>query len=244
MSTRTRRSSGVAIGVVYALTAIVTIAFTTHHVRPLFEGFTPPPPYHWVDPPKDFEAGNLKPTTKNDTADLTPSGSPQISTGTTDAQLTLNLAAGAIPTHGDDTTIAVKIQPLAPSALAAPPQDLAADGNAYRVTLTFEPSGEAVPPFTKPGNIFLVTPEPASELLFSDDGKTWSELEVQPTGRSDTIAAPFASSGYYLAAKVPTASTSSGGSSNTGRIVLVSAITIVLALALVLVPQAIRRRRS
>ena len=88
----------------------------------------------------------------------------------------------------------------------------------------------------------LVTPDPASELLFSSNGKSWSQLEVQPTGRSDTIAAPFASTGYYLAAKVPTASVG-GSSSNTGRIVLIAVITVALALALALVPQLLRRRR-
>jgi hypothetical protein len=238
-----RRTTGIAIAAAYVVTAIITIAVTTHHVRPLFEGFTPPPPYHWVDPPDDFKAGNLQPTPKTDSSDLTPTGSQQISTGTDDAQLTLNIAAGAIPSHGTDTTIEIKIKPLAPKTLGAVPVDLAADGNAYKVSLAYTPSRTAVPPLAEPGNVFLVTPHPASELLFSTDGKSWSQLDIQPTGRSDTIAAAFARSGYYLAAMVPTASTSSGGTSDTGRIVLVAAITVVLALALVFVPQVIRRRR-
>jgi hypothetical protein len=206
-----------------------------------------PGEYNWVDPPPDVDADGHAPTTKVATVALLPTGSPEISTATDDGQLTLGVAAGAIPAHGTDSGLSVTIEPLAPSTLAAAPAGLESDGNAYRVTVSYLPSKTDVAPVAKTGSIVLLTPHPAAELLFSRDGQSWRELEIEPTGRSDTIAARFSRSGYYLAASVSTTnttttgSTSSDGSSDTGLIVVV-VITTALALGLVLA--WLRRRRG
>src|SRR5437879_13574978 len=72
MTRTSRRSLGITIGALYALTAVLTVAFTPHHVRPLFEGFTPPPPYQWVDPPGEFKAGHASPQPKTSAFPLLP----------------------------------------------------------------------------------------------------------------------------------------------------------------------------
>ncbi len=40
----------------------VTVGLRDDHVRPLYDGFTPPPSYRWVEPPSFFSSGNVKPT--------------------------------------------------------------------------------------------------------------------------------------------------------------------------------------
>ena len=55
------RPSAVAVGAalvaLYVATVVGTMSFG-HHVRPLFEGIGPPPPYRWVHPPPGFASGN------------------------------------------------------------------------------------------------------------------------------------------------------------------------------------------
>src|SRR5947209_20633268 len=52
---------GAALVALYLAAAALTLPGPLG-LRPLFDGFSGPPPYRWVSPPKELAAGNQKPT--------------------------------------------------------------------------------------------------------------------------------------------------------------------------------------
>jgi hypothetical protein len=241
---RRRLAVGVAVGALYALVAIVTIQARDSHVRPLFEGIGPTTPYQWVNPPKAFAAGNIKPHPNDAQVALGPSGNPPASPGSTDGQVVLNLAEGSLPPHPPDDHVTVKLTPLDPATLAKAPAGLRPNGNAYKLEFLYAPSGEATSALTKPGNVILTVPEPAQGLLFSPDGQAWQKLESQNIGGVGTVGSPFTQAGYYLGATSSFTAPPGGsgdGSSDAGAIVLVGVITVALAFGLGFGPALLRR---
>jgi len=241
---RRRLAVGAAIGALYALVAVVTIQSSDSHVRPLFEGIGPHAPYQWVNPPKAFEAGNVKPRANDSPVSLGPTGSPQAGAASTDGQILLNLPEGAFPPHLPDDKVIVRLTPIDPAKLARPPDELRSNGNAYKVEFSNQPSGQAVNAVAKPGNIILTVPEPAQGLLFSPDGQAWQKLESQETGGVGTVGGPFTEAGYYLGATSSfTDPPGEGGddSSSIGGIVVVGVLTVALAFLLGFGPAVLRR---
>jgi hypothetical protein len=231
---------GAAALAAYVIVAVATVRLTDHHVRPLFEGIGPAPPYQWVDPPREFASGNVKPHAVEREVVLVPIGSPLTSISSGDAQVVVNLPDGAVPPREGDTAVVVTFEPLAPTTLAPPPPGLRADGNAYRVAFAYKPSGQAVATVAKPGNIVMGLPEPGETLLWSADGKRWERVATQPVGGPTTLGTRFERAGYYLGAAAPT---TEGKESSTGRIIAVIAIVVGVALALGFGPVLVRRWR-
>jgi hypothetical protein len=239
----TRRGRvGIVIAVAYVLTTAATLQLTTHRIRPLYEGFTPPPPYNWVNPPSEFRAGNQKPPSITGSVRLTPTGSAQGAVNTDDAQLSLNLPAGAFAAHPPDVSVAIRITPLDPAGLGPLPPGLVADGNAYRVEATYTPSNKASGTLAKPGDIFLTVPQRAISMLFSPDGKAWQGFPTGDGATSTSAAATFDRPGYFLAASPP-GTAPAGNSSDTARIVLIALLTVTIAVGLILGPRTWRRLR-
>jgi hypothetical protein len=232
---------GAAVLAAYVIAAVATVRLTDHHVRPLFEGIGPAPPYQWVDPPPEFASGNVKPHAVVRELPLTAIGSGLTSISSGDAQLVVNIPDGAVPPKPGDTSVTVGFEPLAPNQLAPAPVGLRADGNVYRVTLTYKPSAQTLDAVAKPGNIVMAVPEPGVALLWSADGKQWERLATQPVGGPTTLGARFERAGYYLGAAEPT---TEGKPSSAGRIIAVIAIVVAVALALGLGPVLVRRMRQ
>ena len=235
--------TGVAAVAVYVVAVVATLGLTgsTHRVRPLFEGFTPPPPYQWVKPPAEFKAGNQKPKGSTTEIAMGADGSLENGVNSQDGQFLINLPANAIPAHGTDTKVVARMTPLDPATLGPVLSGLRPDGNAYRLQLTYQPSGTAAPPLAKPGNVILTTPDPTAILLFSPDGKTWERLQAQPVG-AGTVGGQLKEAGYYLGAETGTAAPKSNGS-GTGRTLLVAGVTALLAVGLFFGPMIGRRLR-
>jgi hypothetical protein len=231
---------GAAVLAVYVVAAVATVRLTDHHVRPLFEGIGPAPAYQWIEPPEQFAAGNVKPHAVVRELPLSASGSGLTSLSSGDAQVVVNIPDGAIPPRPGDTTIAVTFAPSAPSGLGPPPAGVRADGNVYRVTLTYKPSGQAIDAVAKPGNIVMGLPEPGVALLYSADGRRWERLATQQVGGPTTLGTRFEKAGYYMGAAAPT---SKSGGSSVGTIVLVAGIVVALALGVGLGPVLVRRMR-
>src|SRR5205807_1619815 len=83
-------------------------------VRPLFDGFIPPPPYHWVSPPADFAAANQKPTSATDTITFDATGmSKLLRTGSDDAQIGLTFDVSIVPSVAGATGVAIEPAPIA-----------------------------------------------------------------------------------------------------------------------------------
>jgi hypothetical protein len=245
-TSRTRSLAlGAALALAYLAVALLTPRITGHHVRPLFEGFTPPPPYRWVNPPKEFAVGNQPPQPSSTDIDLGPTGSGPSGATSEDNQIVLNIPAGGIPPHPPDTKAIVKVTPFDPAKLGPLPNALRPDGNAYRVEMNYA-SGAPIPALAVPGNCFLIVPNPSTDIAFSVDGRTWELLGEQHIGGSSVnVGTKFEKAGYYLGAtnlNVAGSAPKKKGTS-TAAIALVIAGVVVLALVVGLAPRLFRRRR-
>jgi hypothetical protein len=233
-----------ALGV-YLAVAVATLALAGRPVLPLFEGVGPPPRYQWVNPPPGFAAGNTKP--KPSTVEI-PFGGPK-SLGASvspDGQFVVNLGVGDFAPHDRDSAVRVVITPLDPATLGPVPLGLAADGNAYRVQLTYQPSATPLDSLAQPGDVFVTAPIPAQALLYSPDGQTWSNLASQIGGGTSAVAAMFSRPGWYLVGASPTAVAPRRPGLGLGTVVialLVAGLAVVLAVA-PLGLLVVRRRRS
>ena len=235
---------GLGLTIAYVLVCITTLRVTGHDVRPLFEGIGPDSPYRWVKPPKEFAAGNVKPTTSSTDVALDATGSQSAGLLSSDSQMVVNLDAGAVPARPGDDHVTATFVPIDPATLGRLTPPMRADGNAYRVEMTYQPSGQPVPALAAPADVLLLVPEPADTLLFSDDGRTWKALESQHEAGSGGESASFAGAGHYLAGTSrppPTPIASSGRGYGTVAVVVAVAL---LAIALAWTPYVVSRRRG
>lgn len=239
-------ATGVTIVVLYTVVCAATLATTSRSVRPLFEGFSPPAPYRWVNPPRQFAAGNVKPRASITDIGFEASGSGAAALFTDDAQVAVNLAAGALAPHPGETKVTATITPLDPATLGALPPGLAADGNAYRIELAYAPSGQGVSSLVTAGNVFLTGPNPPKAMLFSTDGRAWQQLASQPAGDPSVIGASLSQPGFFIAAShasppgAPAPATPGG--SHPSVVLAIAGVVVLVALTLVLVPLVWRHR--
>ena len=237
---------GLALVALYVVVAALTGLISGHDVRPLFDTIGPPPPYQWVNPPPQFAAGNQKPAPMTYDLPLASTKTSPVGVSSAEAQLVLNLPAGAIPPHGADTTVHAVVTPVDPATLAplAPALGLRPDGNAYRTEFTYKPSGQALAAIASPGNVFVVVPLPGHGIAFSPDGVAWQLLDSQAVGGQSAMGAVFRQPGYYMGttrASATTQTTKKGG----GNATLFAVVGVAL-LALILVgqPAALRFLRG
>jgi len=241
-----KRTSPLAVGALlvalYVLAVTGTLPFG-HNMRPLFEGIGPPPAYRWVKPPPSFASGNVPPAPNDTDVTLTPTGSQQSGAQSEDNQLVLNLAPNAVPSHPPDTSVRIHVEPLDPGTVGAVPAEFRPNGNAYRVTMTYQPSRTPVTTVTAPGNILLTVPLPAAGLLFSGDGRTWTNVGKQTVPGQPIVGGPFSATGWYLGATHAQTPSSGGGGGSSG-VIIVAVLVGVIALALGLFPLVRKRVRG
>lgn len=237
---------GAALVAAYVLAAMVTTQISPFGVRPLFEGFGPPPAYRWAAPPPELASGNVKPSVLKVDVPLGPKGSQGKAGDTDQSQIIINLPDNALAPHGSDTSVEVIATPLAPAGNGpAPPSGLAFDGNLYKVTATYRPSGDAVTTLAAPGNIIMRYPTSATTLLFSPDGSSWRQLKTLDFGGSKQLGGDFAAPGLYVLAGPPSkkAPSPSGGGGGLPVPAIVGIGAGALALLLVVAGLRSRRRR-
>ena len=197
-----RRSAGLGVAVValYLIAVVLTSAVRPDGARPLYDGFAPPPSYRFVDPPPFFAAGNVAPRPVSSTIALAPQGSVAAGIATPDGQFVVSLARGAIAPANGASSVMVTITPLAPRPVAPLPGGRRADGNAYRVDMTYQPAGGVVTRFAKPGTLLVEIPELGSGLFSSVDARTWTALAARAIPpRQLSMSSSFPAPGYYLA---------------------------------------------
>ncbi len=237
------------LALAYVATVGVTMGLHPGRVRPLYEGFTPPSTYRWVNPPHVFAAANQRPTVTHATVKLGPDGSLATGISTDDAQLVLGMAAGAVPRHGSDTTVAVTITPLDPATLAPVPSPYRADGNAYLVAMAYRPSGVAVTRLAGAGaSMVLVIPEVGHQLFTTSAGHgPWTTVAAHSIPPTDlTLGATMRAPGYYLAGTtLPPLAFGSGSSTPVAAISAGAGVLAVLIIGgAVLLIRRRRRRRA
>ena len=215
-----RRGRAVAVGLTlvfaYLASMAVTAALHGDDARPLYDGVTPAPSYRWVSPPAFFAAGNAQPAGTSDTIALGADGSTAAGITTPDGQFVLNLGRGAVAPRDGARRVRVAITPVDPSRLTPVPEPRRANGNAYRVVLTYQPIGTPVTRLAHPGTLALQVPEVGDATFRSTRGVHWARIAAQPVPpRNLSLTASFDRPGYFLGAtKLPELSGAGSGSSN------------------------------
>lgn len=236
---------GLGLAALYAAVVLVTGLISGHPVRPLFDGAGVTTPYKWVTPPWYVGSTNIKPTPSQTDIPFDNGASPLTGANSADSQIILNLPRGALPTHGADTAVRVAFTPLDPKKLGGTPNGTRPDGNAYRVDMTYQPSGAPVPTTTQSGNVIMVVPDEADKMLFSPDGRSWDELPSHMLGDPNTIGSAFNKGGYYLVDTTLPEFQNPNKGSGTKRVVGIVLVVVAVALLLgYVVPSALKRSRA
>jgi len=221
--------TGAWLVVAYVATAVATTSWAPGAMRPLFDGFgSHPGEYLWVDPPREYAEGNRPPEPAQTTLRLAADGSAPGSASPPDGQVLAQFQSKAVPPHPPDQSAVVDVTPVAAGTLAPPPAGLRAEGNAYRVTVTYQPSGTPVERLDVPGTVGLTSVAPATVLLFSPEGGAWQRRDAAPLAKGNGLTGPFQEAGYYLAAAEGSRDEGSGG---VPLIVYVLGAVVPLALA-------------
>jgi hypothetical protein len=163
---------------------------------------------------------------------------------------------GAIAPAPGQHDVDVTIKPIDPATLGAPPGQLEVAGNAYLLSATYQPSGDAVTSLVVPAELVLVYPVLPNDhgghtLIVSAKGKRWDTVETNDLVSVAQADGPVPAFGYAAVAKAPSAATathsatSSGGSESFPvTIVIVGLAVLVLIAGVVLGGRNARQRRA
>lgn len=169
---------GAAAAVAYVVTGVLSVS-TGRPVLPVFDGLAPPVPYRWVSPPPELEAGNVPPAPGRDTIDV--GANPGVFGATTDdGQAHVTLPAEFVKLPEEVDAIRVALTPLDPETLGPPPDGMRFDGNAYRVTAVYVPSGDPVV-LTGDATVLLRYSTHATSMV-QLIGDRWTRMETTVVG--------------------------------------------------------------
>ena len=242
---RTGLRAGALLAAIYVAVVLGTTMATDRPVRPLFDAAGGALPYKWVKPPWYVGSTNVKPQPSHSDILFENGTSPLIGVTSDDAQIILNLPQGALPPRNGETAVRTAFTPLDPSKLAELPGGMRPDGNAYRVDMTYQPSGEPLRETTAPGNVVMVVPDEAEKMVFSPDGEAWEELPSHMLGDPNTVGSPFTRPGYYLVGttlpEFANPNKDEGTSKTVGIVLVVAALALLLGYVL---PTILRRSRA
>ena len=236
--------AGTGLALLYVVVAGLTSHLSSRPVLPLFDGFAPPTPYAWVNPPPERAGDNVAPKAVEREIALGPEGAPASNVSTDDAQAIVGLTPGSVPAKPADTAVSVAVTPGDAGALGPLPPGLRAVSNAYRVQLTYVPSQTPLSRLGAKGTIALTAAETGDRLLYSADGQTWQELAFRPFGTNHGLFAELDTPGWYLVAASPALATPAGGDDGSGALrtallVLAGVAPIVGAILVVRLPSPV-----
>lgn len=227
-----RRRLGAILLAAYVLVAIATTAWAPGHVRPLFDGFgSHPGQYNWVNPPREFAEGNEEPESATAGIVMEAEGSAAASASPGDGQVLAALPPKALAPHPPDTAGTLRVTPVDASTLAPLPVGLRPEGNAYRVDVRHSPS-DTPATLAQPGSLGLTSETPATELVFSADGKAWERTTGTPLPNGNGITGILEQPGLYLAASEGPARPLAASTSDGGAPVVLYVLLAVVPLAL------------
>jgi hypothetical protein len=170
-------------------------------VLPLYDiGPITPQPYRWTHPPPEFEQSNVQPEPTRQEVALAETGSVSASIVTPDGQAALVVRDGSFAPRLGEIAVFVELVPVDPATLGPPPQGLAYDGNAYRVTATYQKEG-APGELANPATVVLRAPLGGTHLLRHDGGTGWEEITAQPVAASLQVFGETTKLGAFVAAQ-------------------------------------------
>ena len=164
---------------------------------------------------------------------------------TRDQQFFVLFSEGAIPPSPGQTSVRIEVAPLDPAALGPRPEGLQAVGDAYRLQVSYAPSGRPIERFAaevKAGFSYsLAASTTLAELtvMHSRDGRAWTKLDTADAPSVREATSQISGPGYLLLATSPAAALT-GDTPGAGRRRL--AVALVAAVVLVAVLLVLRRR--
>ena len=235
--------AGAGLAVLYVVVAAVTAQLSSRPVLPLFDGFAPPTPYAWVNPPPERAGDNVPPKPVEREVPLPPDGVAATNAATDDAQAIVGLDKGSVPASPAETGVKVRIVPGDAGALGPLPAGLRAVSNAYRVELSYVPSGTAVTRLATRGTVALTAGDTGDRMLFSADGQTWQEVAFRPYGQDHGVFTELETPGWFVVASSASATVSGdGGGSDALRgvlLVLAGVVPVIGAILVVRLPSPV-----
>jgi hypothetical protein len=196
-------ASGLLTAGLYLAVAALSFRHGPGIIRPVFDGLAPPPPYRWVDPPRELAEDNIPARGGGGTVEFGPTGSVAKSITTGDGQASVIFPAGSLAPRPDQPSVRVEIEPEDPDSIAPPPSRLFFDGNAYEVGAIYAPSGEPVVlTGTDKVQIVLRYPRHATRML-RWNGSAWEILETTTVSQSLQLLANIPDVGTFVAAGPP-----------------------------------------
>ena len=244
-------AAGVAIAALYVVVAQLSFRGGLVPWRTLYDGYTPPQKYRWVNPPSDLKHGNTPPTPATGTFKIGPKHSPPYNLNTDDTLVSVIFPPDGIVPMAGQTSVRVDIKPLDPAKVATPPPGYQYDGNAYSITATYLPSGKpAVIPkaicdlnnANACATVILRYAFSATKLYLLN-GQTWTEAKSQLATAALQIYGITDQLGTFVAADV--AGTSQKTKGQTGNIIaFVVGVAAILLGTFVARLRASRKRRA
>jgi hypothetical protein len=242
--------AGLAIAVIYAVTALWSGHLSPLARRPLLDGLAPPTAYRWVQPPPELAATNQKPTPGTFTVKLGNDGSKTAVVTTDDAQVTVILPAGSFANAEGQRSVEVTIEPLA-GEIAHPDEPLHVVGNVYLLDATYQPSGDEAE-LGSVATVVLVYPLLANDhgshsIIWSKTADRWKALETDDLPSIQQAGADIRELGYVSVAgqpASPTAGGTSGGGSSVATIAIVAGLIVLAVAAAVLLRKGSRSGSS
>lgn len=221
------RAQGAALVGLYVLVALATDRMSPHPVLPLFDGFAPPVPYAWVNPPPERAGDNVAPRAADRELVLEAAGTPASNAATDDAQAIVGMDQGSVPPHPPDTSVRVRVTPVDAGTLGPLPAGLRVVSNAYEVRFEYLPSRTPLTRLAAKGTVALTAAEPGNRLLYSADGRAWQERAFRPYGSDHGVFTELEEGGWFVVATTAAAPSSGGGSSGLRRGLLLAAVVVV-----------------
>jgi hypothetical protein len=207
---------GLAIVALYVVGGIVSGHLSPLARRPLLDGFIPPLPYRWVDPPPELADSNLPPASGRSRIPMRPNGSQAAFLATDDAQVTLNAPKGAVPAHPGSQAVVMTIEPIDPTSVGPLPGGLTIKGNVYLIAAAYQPGGD--PARRLDASIVAILTYPALTndlgnhmLVSSPDGKRWTQIETHDQHATKQVNGRLRSLGYLAVASAPLSPIGSDG---------------------------------
>jgi hypothetical protein len=237
-----RRALGWGLGIVaiYVAGGIVSGHLSPLARRPLLDGFIPPAPYRWVNPPPELASSNLPPASGATRIRIGPQASAAAFFATGDAQVTLNVPKGAFRARPGNTSVDMTIEPVDPASVGPLPGQLSVKGNVYLVGAAYQPSGDRVNRLDASLVAILTYPSLSNDLgnhtlVVSPNGKRWQRLETHDQHATKQVNGRLRSLGYLVVASAPLPSTGPGGGTSSAEERIPLAIVALVVGAVLLV---------
>jgi hypothetical protein len=240
---------GLVIVALYVAGAIVSGHLSPLARRPLLDGFIPPAPYRWADPPPELADSNLPPASGKTRILIGPQGSAAAFFATDDAQVTLNVPKGAFPARPGRDAVVMTIQPVDPASVGALPGRLSVKGNVYLIAAAYRPTGDRAQRLAGSIVAILTYPSLSDDLgnhtvVVSPDGQRWKRIKTQDQHATKQVTGRLRSLGYLGVASAPLPSSGPGGITPPAEGIPLSMIAVVIGAAMLIAGMFLIGRRS